>query len=554
MIGEIIDSLLEIVKEDIPETKRENFIFPGKFGDLSCNIAFVIAKSLKKTPNEVSHEFAPKISRKLPQYIERAEASGGYINFYFNYSALYSGIVGPKMPRQEGKKILVEFSNPNPCKAMHIGHARTTFLGDSISEILKFEGNKAIRANYYNDLGKQFAKSVFAAKKYGINGNKKPDHELADIYVRLHKDLKKSPDMEKEIQDILNRLEKGDKSLDKIKEQVLGLAVGGFEETYLRLGVKFDTIFYESDFRAHGKALALEMEKKGLAFKSDEGTLVANLEKAGLPNTVLLRSDGTGLYITSDLSLTVYRFEEFGLDQCVWVVGSDQNLYFQQMFKIFELLGYPFFRGCSHMSYGMVTLQGSKMSSRAGEFILLDELMDEVVEKAGEEVIKRHPEMHLDDVKKTANMIGIGALKYEILKVERNKGVDFNPKKAIEFEGNTGPYIQYMAVRCGAILKKSRQSVSGENTDVYRPKEQEKDLMRKILEFEGAAKRAAEQLKPNLICNYAFELATLFSKFYEHCQVVGSDKEEYRRPLVKKTRDILADCLTLLRIEVPEVM
>jgi len=564
MLSKIIENLSSCMKEIAPEVSKENFQFPGKFGDISCNIAFASAKKIGKNPIAYSEELSKQIESNLPTFIEKVDSKGGYLNFFIDYSQLFELILKDEEIPKTGKKILIEFSNPNPCKAMHIGHARTTLLGDSISEILRFRGNEAIRANYYNDLGKQFAKAVFAVKTYGLNPDKKPDHALADIYVQLHKDIKEHPEYEKEIQDILNRLERNDHALNELRQRVLDGAMKGFMQTYKKLSVNFDINFFESNYREDGKNIAREIEKKGFAFYSDEGTLVANLEKSGLPNTVLLRSDGTGLYITSDLSLAISRFEKYKLDECVWVVGADQNLYFQQLFKIFELLGYPFAKKCFHMSYGMVTLQGSKMSSRAGEFILLDELMDEVIDRAKEEVRKRHEDIDEKEVEKIASMIGIGALKYEILKVDRNRNVDFNPGKALQFEGNTGPYVQYMTVRCGAILKKAPGKPQPDcncgdkcaelDFSSYNPTDHEKNLLRKFMEFSIATQKSAEQLKPNTICNYAFELATIFSQFYENCKVIGTDEEPYRLLLVQKTKETLEKCLGLLRIEVPERM
>ncbi|MBN2095022.1 MAG: arginine--tRNA ligase [Candidatus Aenigmarchaeota archaeon] len=554
MIGSIIDSLVLKLKPDFPGSLRENFQFPGKFGDLSCNIAFAASKASGKSPAEIAEGIASKSSGDLPEFVERVESKGGYVNFFLDYSKLFESVVAPEKRAASGEKVLVEFSNPNPCKAMHIGNSRTTLLGDSICEILSACGKTAIRANYYNDLGKQFAKVLFAVQKYGFKEGGKPDHELARLYVELHKDLKEHPEWEGEIQVLLNRLEGKDPALETDRKFVLEKATRGFEETYRNLGVKFDTYFYESDFREKGKGMARDLEKKGLAFVSDERTLVANLEKSGLPNTVLIRSDGTGLYITSDLALTVHRFESLGLDECVWVVGSEQNLHFQQLFKLLELLGYGFADKCRHMSYGLITLQGSKMSSRSGEFILLDEVVDEVIEKAGEEVRKRHPLLEGEKLDELSRKIGIGALKYDLLKVDRNRGVDFNPAKAVQFEGNTGPYIQYMAVRCGSILAKKSPSPAFANERQYVLGEYEKALLRKLMEFSGVCQRAASELKPNLICNYAFELATTFSQFYENCKVIGSAEEGYRIKLVEKTKAMLEECLKLLRIEAPEMM
>jgi len=326
-------------------------------------------------------------------------------------------------------------------------------------------------------------------------------------------------------------------------------AIKGFEETYKNLGIKFDVCFYENEFKEEGKKIALKLLKKGFAFKH-ENSIVINLEKYGIPNTVLVRSDGTSLYLTSDLALTIYKFEKFNLASSIWVVGSEQNLHFKQLFKILELLGYKWADKCKHMGYGIVTLQGSKMSSRSGEYILIDDLIDEVVEKGIEEVKKRNPDLSEREIKKIAKKIGIGALKYDILKTDRDRNEEFNPNKAIKFEGNTGPYIQYTVVRCNSILKNIKEG----DLEIKEINKFEKELLKKFLEFPIVIEKSSEKLKPNLICNYAFELATIFSKFYENCKVIGSENESFRAKLVKKTKEILEICLNLLGIEIPEKM
>jgi arginyl-tRNA synthetase len=327
-------------------------------------------------------------------------------------------------------------------------------------------------------------------------------------------------------------------------------AIKGFEETYKNLGIKFDVCLYENEFKNEGKKIAGELLNKGFGFEHD-GSVVIDLEKYGLPNTVLVRSDKTSLYLTSDLALTVYKFKKFKLNESIWVVGSEQNLHFKQLFKILEILGYKWATNCKHMNYGIVTLHGSKMSSRSGEYILLDDLVDEIIEKGIEEVNKRNSGLSEDKIKEISKKIGIGALKYDILKVDRNKNVDFNPSKAIKFEGDTGPYLQYTIVRCNSILRNINKKRKIEIKEINN---YEKELLKKFLEFSEVIERSNENMRPNLICNYAFELATSFSKFYENCKVIGDKEEGFRLGLVKKTKEVLEICLGLLGIEVPDKM
>jgi arginyl-tRNA synthetase len=542
---ELIEKLAEILKSEFPKIKKENFEFPSEFGDISCNICFVEAKNKETNPIKLAEEIAKKI--KLPKEFEKVESINGYLNFYLNYKEILDTILKEKIKKIGKGKVMVEFSDPNPCKAMHLGHARTTFLGDSISRILDFLGYKVIRANYYNDMGKQVAKEILAYQKYGLKKEKKVDHELAEIYAKLHSE-ENQEEIERKAQEILYGLEKEGK-YKEIWKEIVELAIQCFEETYEKLNIKFDINFFESEFREKGKEIANILLTKGIGYR-DEGAIVVDLERYELPNIVVLRKDGTGLYITADLALTIHKFEEFNLERSIWVVGSEQDVYFKQLFKIFELLDYEWYNKCEHVSYGVITFKGSKMSSRAGRYILLDDLINELIEKAKEEVKKRG-EKDKEKILEIAKKIGVGALKYEILKVERNKTIDFDPSRAILFEGNTSPYLQYSIVRCNSILKKYKGDL---NYEINEFNEFEKALLRKFLEFSTVIEKAGTQLKPNLICNYAYELATLFSRFYENCKVIGSEKENFRIALVRKTREILEICLSLLGIEVPEKM
>jgi arginyl-tRNA synthetase len=542
---ELIEKLAEILKSEFPKIKKENFEFPSEFGDISCNICFVEAKNKETNPIKLAEEIAKKI--KLPKEFEKVESINGYLNFYLNYKEILDTILKEKIKKIGKGKVMVEFSDPNPCKAMHLGHARTTFLGDSISRILDFLGYKVIRANYYNDMGKQVAKEILAYQKYGLKKEKKVDHELAEIYAKLHSE-ENQEEIERKAQEILYGLEKEGK-YKEIWKEIVELAIQCFEETYEKLNIKFDINFFESEFREKGKEIANILLTKGIGYR-DEGAIVVDLERYELPNIVVLRKDGTGLYITADLALTIHKFEEFNLERSIWVVGSEQDVYFKQLFKIFELLDYEWYNKCEHVSYGVITFKGSKMSSRAGRYILLDDLINELIEKAKEEVKKRG-EKDEEKILEIAKKIGVGALKYEILKVERNKTIDFDPSRAILFEGNTSPYLQYSIVRCNSILKKYKGDL---NYEINEFNEFEKALLRKFLEFSTVIEKAGTQLKPNLICNYAYELATLFSRFYENCKVIGSEKENFRIALVRKTREILEICLSLLGIEVPEKM
>ncbi len=546
MLQTLIQKLMKELKKEFPEIKEENFQFPSEQGDISSNICFVEAKKRKKNPMRLAEEVQKKI--KLPKGFKKVEAVKGYLNFYLYYEQILDDILKERIKKVNKGKIMVEFSHPNPCKAMHLGNARTTFLGDSISEILSSLGYKTIRTNYYNDLGKQVAKGMLALEKYGVKKKEKVDHELAYIYAKLHREKEKE-EINKETQEILYNLEMKEEK-KALWKKLINYSKKGFNETYKKLGIYFDVDFFESDFREKGKEIAKKLLNKGIGFE-EEGAIIANLEKENLPNIVVLKKDGTGLYLTADFALTVHKFKKYGLSKSIWTVSSEQDTYFKQLFKILELLGYKWASNCVHMGYNVITFEGKKMSSRAGKYVLLDDLVDELTEKAKKEVKKRSSDLSERKTKRIARKIGVSALKYEILKVDRNKAIDFDPAKAISFEGNTGPYLQYMAVRCNSILEKAEKS---KKKGIKEVNEHERNLLRKFLEFPVVVEKTGTQLKPNLLCNYAYELSTEFSKFYENCKVIGSEKERFRLDLVKKTREILENCLNLLGIEVPERM
>lgn len=534
----------------------------SKLGDLSSTLAFSLAKQKKTNPAKLAQEIQAKL-KKNPK-VAKVELKGPYINFFIDWSAFTPTFLpdiskkGSKFGASDlgkGRRVMVEYSHPNPCKATHIGTARTTILGDSVASVLAFSGHNAIRANYYNDMGKQIAISVAAYEKWGVGKkpDKKPDHWLGDLYSQYVADAENNPALDERAQKIMYLFEiSNDPEIAKLWHTVTSLAIQGFDQTYAKLGIKFDVIFKESDFKEIGRTMVKQAVEKGIAFKAPDGEIVADLEKHGLPNCVILRSDGTGVYYTSDLALTKGKFERHKLDHHIWVVAEQQKLYFQQLFKLFELLGFPWAKECTHLSYGMILLQGKKMSSRAGHFISFDDAVDGAFEAAKEECIKRDPELKSAKLDAIAQAIGNAALKYSILKVDPDKAVDFDLAKAVSFEGDTGPYLQYAAVRCKKILEKAGPYKATFDGGKLEPAEAA--MIAKLAEFPGAVEHAALQLHPSTICNYGHSLAETFSTFYNECPVIGSDKQAFRLTLVKATLTVLENALGLLGITVPGQM
>jgi arginyl-tRNA synthetase len=533
-----------------------------EFGDLASTICFQLAKKEKQDPKRIAEEIVKKIKIPKKSLIKRVEAKAGYINFFFDWEKISEKVLkevykGLKFETGKGKKVMVEYSQPNPVHPMHIGHARSTFLGDALANIYEFLGYKVIRANYMNNVGLQVAKLVTAYLIWGDGKEPegKPDLWLWEFYVKFHEEASKNPSLEEKAREILRKYEiEKDKEIVKVWNKIVEWCIKGFKETYKKLGIDFDVYFYESDSRELGKKIVEDALKKGIAFESPEGAIVADLEKYGLPNIVILRSDGTGLYITSDLGLTKQKFENYKIDKSIWVVSSEQNLYFKQLFKILELLGFKWVKNCYHFSFELVRLEEGKMSSREGKAVMLDEVVKKLTEIALQEVEKRNSNLSEKEKVKLAEKIGIGALKYAIVKIDPNNTIVFDWNRMLSLQGDTGPYLQYACVRCKGILEKAGKWKP--KYKIKELKEEEKNLIKLILKFSKVVKDAAEDFRPNYICNYAFDLATAFDKFYEVCPVLKAEKgvKEFRLTLVDSTRKILEKCLDLIGIQVVEKM
>lgn len=533
-----------------------------KFGDLAFT-CFELAKKEKRNPKEIAEELAKKIKIPKDSLISKVEAKAGYVNFFFDWEKFSEKFLkevkkGIKSNLGKGKRVMVEYSQPNPIHPMHIGHARGTFLGEALSNIFDYLGYKTIKANYMNNVGLQVAKLVTAYNLWakGKKPEGKPDFWLWQYYVKFHEEANTNPQLEEQARENLRKFEiEKNEEIVKIWNQLVQWCIEGFEQTYKRLGIKFDVYFFENDYRDSGKKIVEMALKKNVAFKSPEETIVSNLEKHGIPNFVLLRSDKTGLYQTSDLGLTVHKFEKYKLDKAIWVVSSQHLLYFKQLFKVLELLGYSWVKNAHHFYFEHVVLPEGKMSSREGRAVMLDEVINKLVEMAYEEVDKRNPKLPKEQKQKLAEKIGIGALKYSILKIEPENQITFDWKQMLSFEGNTGPYLQYAHTRCQGILKKV--SKWKPNFKIEKLTEEEKQLIKTLARFTEVVEQAAKDLRPHYICNYAYDLATVFDRFYEFCPVLKAENEKlknFRLTLVEATKNILENSLNLIGIETPEKM
>ncbi|MBL7170133.1 MAG: arginine--tRNA ligase [Candidatus Aenigmarchaeota archaeon] len=563
-----------------------------EMGDIATNIAFSLASKLGKSPVKISEEIVEAIKVQKDSVIEKIETKGGYINFFLNYEKVGEELLQTILKENEkygssdygkGRKVLVEYSAPNPNKPQHIGHTRNNLIGMAINNIYGFAGFETHPVNWINDRGIHICKSLWGYLQFGKKGgskeigdwkklldewygnqdewltpkdlNKKPDYFVMDYYVKAANLMEENKEYDEQNRELLQEWENENPKVRELWKKMNSWAYEGWNDTYNRQGCIFEKYYYESDIYKRGKEIVFENMNNGVFFKSDEETIVANLEKYGLPGLVVVRSDGTSLYPTADLVLTEEKVKDYSNAKLIWVVGGGQKLYFQQLFQICDLIGIVKKEKCYHLGYGMISLPEGKMSSREGKVVLADNLMNEIHSLVEKEIEKKNPE--LDEKKKyeIAEKIALGAIKYGMLKIDAFKDFVFNINDAVNFEGNTGPYLQYAHVRADKILQKS-----GEFKETFQPKElksEEKILVKKLLEFPEVVEKAVKEYKPNLVANYGYDLAETFNTFYHSCPVLQAKDEQtknFRLTLVKSFKITLKNCLSLLGIETPEVM
>jgi arginyl-tRNA synthetase len=562
---EIINILKKEVKgkitlENPPDSKLGDYAFP----------CFELAKQLKKSPVEIAKDLALKI--KPNKYIKEIKSTGPYVNFFINESILNEIILNEVLKQKENygswpkknKRVVIEYPAPNTNKPLHLGHVRNMLIGESLSRILEFNGFKVFRINLNNDRGIHICKSMLAYQKYGKNKTpesekKKSDHFVGDFYVLYNKKLKQHPELEKEAQEMLRKWESGDKETVELWKKMNKWAINGFNETYKTFGIKHDKTYNESEHYKKAKEVVLNNLKKGIFKKDEEGNIFVELEKYKIPNKILLRADGTSVYMTQDLMLAQLKYKDFQMDKSIFVVGSEQKLHFRQLFKILELIGFKNFDGCYHLAHGMIALPEGRMKSREGTVVDADDIVDNMIVLAKQEIKKRH-ELDKKEIEKRAEQIGVGALNFFILKYDALKDFVFNPKESISFEGETGPYIQYAHARICSILRKFGKNIDKgfiDKAGLFLLKEkQETELIKLLGKFPDVVENAASSYKPSLISRYLLDLSQSFNEFY-HIHQILKEKEELRNArilLIDSVRQVLKNGLNLLGIKAPERM
>ena len=523
----------EITLEVPPKHEMGDYAFP----------CFPLAKELKKSPPQIAEDLKNKIGEH--DFLERTVVIGPYLNFFVDKKKLAEKVLKEvyKKKQEYGKGsckkvIAVEFSSPNTNKPLHLGHVRNICLGESVCKILEFNGNKVKRHCVVNDRGIHICKSMLAYKKFGKGKEPdvKSDFFVGNFYVRFAKEVEKNPKLDEEAQALLVKWESEDKETIALWKKMNKWVYDGFDETYKKLGIKFDKYYYESSLYKEGKDIVVKGLDDGVFDEEDNGAVSANLDKFKLPKKILMRGDGTTIYMTQDLFLAKKKFQDFKCDKSIYVVGSEQNLHFQQLFAVLELLGEKFAKNCSHLSYGMVNLPDGKMKSREGKVVDADDLVREMEELSRYEIKLRHKDIEEDELADRSYKVGLGALKFFILKMDPSKEMMYDPEASVSFEGETGPYVQYTIARINSILRKYDGKVSDKvKFDIF--EEDGVALIKLLQNFPAVVDEAGSHLRPSNIARYLLDLSQAFNEFY-HSSPILQEKED-----VKKARLLLSLCV-----------
>ncbi|RME17017.1 MAG: arginine--tRNA ligase [Bdellovibrio sp.] len=559
MLTSLKQKVVSLLKDQVPldrKTILSSLELPKvlEHGHLAMPM-FPLAKIFKKSPQLIAQEMATQL--RLPPEIEKVEAVAGYLNFHFQtffiQKELLENITKPLPPPAQRKKIAIDFSSPNVAKPMHIGHLRATVIGQAIYNLAKAQGHEVIGINHLGDWGVQFGKLAWAYLQWkdDYDFENEPFESLYALYVRFHKEAEKHPEMNEAGSAMFKKLEEGDPEVQKIWKEFIYISMQEYEKLWKQLGVHHDLVRGESFYNDRLETVEKILEEKGLLVES-EGALVVPLDEFNLPPCLIRKKDGASLYATRDIASAIYRMEELKCDLNLYVVGADQTLHFQQVFKVLEKMGYPWAKNCHHISFGMYRFKDvGKLSSRKGQIIRLDEVLEKAVQQIKTLIDEKNPSLPQKD--KVAQQVGVGAIIFNDLVNDRVKDVEFNWNKALSFDGDSGPYVQYCLVRCRSILEKYQKPLpTAFSQELSSP--EEKALLRHLLNYEETLQKAFENFKPHLVANYLLDTCKLFNHFYHKHKVLGASEEKDRLLLVFCTQKTLEKGLKILNMEAPQAM
>ena len=585
--------------QDVPESMVQLQKTKREFEGSLTLVVFPFLKISRKKPEDTAQEIGQWLQEHCDA-VERFNVVKGFLNIVVAQKAWVSLLnainadptYGEKKATDQSPLVMIEYSSPNTNKPLHLGHVRNNLLGWSLAKIMEANGNRVVKTNIVNDRGIHICKSMLAWQKWG-NGEtpetsgKKGDHLIGDYYVAFDKHYREevktlkarfvaegmadeaaeekakaeSPLM-KEAHEMLVKWENNDPEVRALWTKMNDWVYAGFDQTYKALGVGFDKIYYESNTYLVGKKKVEEGLAKGLFFRKDDNSVWADLTNEGLDQKLLLRADGTSVYMTQDIGTAEMRFADFAIDKMIYVVGNEQNYHFQVLSILLDRLGFKWGKELVHFSYGMVELPNGKMKSREGTVVDADDLIDAMVNDAlkTSEELGKFKDMSDDERREIARIVGLGALKYFILKVDARKNMLFNPEESIDFNGNTGPFIQYTYARIRSILRKAEaEGITLPTTlaDNMPLSDKEKDLVQKMNDFGAAVEQAGKDYSPSGIANYCYELTKEFNQFYHDYSILGTDTQDekiVRLVIAANVGKTLKNGMALLGIEVPERM
>ena len=599
LVASVIGGLKALYGQDVPAAQVQLQKTKKEFEGHLTLVVFPFLRMSKKGPEQTAQEIGEYLQANEPS-VAAFNVIKGFLNLTIASSAWIALLNGIHADKQYGimaatdssPLVMIEYSSPNTNKPLHLGHVRNNLLGNALANIVAANGNKVVKTNIVNDRGIHICKSMLAWQKYG-NGEtpessgKKGDHLIGDYYVSFDKHYKaevkelmakfqsegmneeeakakaeaESPLM-KEAREMLVKWEANDPEVRALWKKMNDWVYAGFDETYRMMGVTFDKIYYESNTYLEGKEKVMEGLEKGFFYRKEDGSVWADLTGEGLDHKLLLRADGTSVYMTQDIGTAKLRFADYPIDKMIYVVGNEQNYHFQVLSILLDKLGFEWGKGLVHFSYGMVELPEGKMKSREGTVVDADDLMAEMIDTAKEtsNELGKLDGLTKEEADDIARIVGLGALKYFILKVDARKNMTFNPKESIDFNGNTGPFIQYTYARIQSVLRKAKEAgieIPAQLPAGIELSEKEEGLIQMVADFAAIVKQAGEDYSPSIIANYTYDLVKEYNQFYHDFSILREENEAvkiFRLALSENVAKVVRLGMGLLGIEVPDRM
>ena len=599
LVSSVIGGLKALYGQDVPAAQVQLQKTKKEFEGHLTLVVFPFLRMSKKGPEQMAQEIGEYLQANEPS-VAAFNVIKGFLNLTIASSAWIELLNGIHADKQYGivaatdnsPLVMIEYSSPNTNKPLHLGHVRNNLLGNALANIVAANGNKVVKTNIVNDRGIHICKSMLAWQKYG-NGEtpessgKKGDHLIGDYYVSFDKHYKaevkelmakfqsegmneeeakakaeaESPLM-KEAREMLVKWEANDPEVRALWKKMNDWVYAGFDETYRMMGVTFDKIYYESNTYLEGKEKVMEGLEKGFFYRKEDGSVWADLTGEGLDHKLLLRADGTSVYMTQDIGTAKLRFADYPIDKMIYVVGNEQNYHFQVLSILLDKLGFEWGKGLVHFSYGMVELPEGKMKSREGTVVDADDLMAEMIDTAKEtsNELGKLDGLTKEEADNIARIVGLGALKYFILKVDARKNMTFNPKESIDFNGNTGPFIQYTYARIQSVLRKAKEAgieIPAQLPAGIELSEKEEGLIQMVADFAAIVKQAGEDYSPSIIANYTYDLVKEYNQFYHDFSILREENEAvkvFRLALSENVAKVVRLGMGLLGIEVPDRM